>query len=331
MIKVSVCTIAYNHEHYLPQAIEGVLAQKRNFAIEMIIGEDCSTDNTREILRDYERRYPDIIKPIYHEKNVGSANNSYACLAACTGEYIAALEGDDFWTDDHKLQKQVDFLDSHPDYAICAHNLLIVDGNGVSTNELVNSEPPFDTFTAEELALANVLPTASCLYRNNFTAGPHPTGFPAWFVKSPIGDYCLHMLAARFGKIKYLPEVMGAYRVHGGGAWSLKNVVSRNAMLFDTLHILKQEFSGVIRSRLSQQQSFNLSEIADHSQATPNFNLTDFLAARKEAVLELVADDFMPFMQTHFSQQRAVRSAEYKYGQRMLKPARWLVDKMRKK
>ena len=177
-------------------------------------------------------------------------------------------DGDDFWTDSLKLQKQIAFLESHTDYAICTHNLMIVDDAGHSTNELVNAGTVLDTLNDEELAIANVLPTASCVYRNNFTSGPSPTGYPKWFVKSPIGDYCLHMLAARFGKIKYLPEVMGAYRVHGGGAWSLKNVVARNTMLFDALHLLKQEFTGTIRSRLSEQQLVNLSEIADHGPST---------------------------------------------------------------
>lgn len=333
MIKVSVCTITYNHGHYLAQAIESVMMQKRDFALEMIIGEDCSTDNTREILRDYAARYPDVIKPIYHEKNVGSANNSFACLTACTGQYIAALEGDDYWSDPLKLQKQIDFLDSHLDYAISAHNVVIVGGEGESAanTKLYYTEPPFDSYTVEELSKGNVLPTAACVYRNNFTSGPTPTGFPEWFKQAKIGDFCLHMLAARFGKIKYFPEVMGAYRVHQGGVWSVQNEVMRNAALFDTIQLLKPEFSGKARQGLNEYQLHSLSEISDQGRLVPGFNLADILVPRQDAVLALIKEEYISFMQGHFAKQQVARSAEYRYGEQLLRPFRWLVEKMRKK
>ena len=116
---VSVRMSTYNHEKFIAQAIEGVLMQKTNFLFELIIGEDCSTDRTREIVVDYANRYPEIIKPILHEKNVGSKLNGRACKAACRGKYIAICEGDDYWIDPLKLQKQVDFMESHPECSFC--------------------------------------------------------------------------------------------------------------------------------------------------------------------------------------------------------------------
>lgn len=106
---VSVKTITYNHEKFIAQCIEGIMMQKTNFAFEYIIGEDCSTDSTMEIVQEYARRYPDVIRIITAEKNVGAVENDNRTDRACRGKYVAFCEGDDFWTDPYKLQKQVDF------------------------------------------------------------------------------------------------------------------------------------------------------------------------------------------------------------------------------
>src|SRR5579864_5088925 len=118
-MKVSVMMITYNHERFIAQALESVLAQRVNFDYEIVIGEDCSTDRTREILLEFCRRYPKRIVPLLKDKNVGAMRNVEATLAACRGQYLALLEGDDYWTCEDKLQRQIDFLDEHPDYAIC--------------------------------------------------------------------------------------------------------------------------------------------------------------------------------------------------------------------
>ena len=329
--KVSVFMMTYNHAPYIAQALDSALAQQTNFPFEIIIGEDCSTDGTRAIVTDYVQRYPVRIRALLHETNVGASRNQVHVLEACTGEYIALLEGDDFWIDPHKLQKQVDFLDGNPDYAISAHNVTIVGGDGqpTATKKQYYAEAPFDTYTLEELSKSNVLPTASCVYRNHFTAGPAPTGVPEWLNQSKIGDFCLHMLTARFGKIKYFHEAMGAYRVHHGGIWSVQNEVMRNAVLFDTIQLMKHEFGGEARQGLNKYQLHSLSEIADQGQSVPGFNLADMLLPRQEAVLALIKEDYMPFMHAHFTQQQAVHSAEYRYGKQLLGPVRWVLAKAR--
>ena len=128
-MKVSVLTITYNHEKYIAQAIESVLIQEVNFDYELVIGEDCSTDKTREIVIDYQRKYPHKIRLLLNEKNLGMHRNFAQTYHACRGQYIAVLEGDDFWTSPHKLQKQVDFLDNNPDFAICFHNMQVINAN----------------------------------------------------------------------------------------------------------------------------------------------------------------------------------------------------------
>ena len=118
---VSVFMMAYNHEKYISEAIDGVLMQKTNFDFDIVIGEDCSTDNTRQIVLDYQQQYPGKVKLLLHEKNIGAMANQMAVFNACKGKYIAMCEGDDYWTDPYKLQKQVDFLEANEDYSICSH------------------------------------------------------------------------------------------------------------------------------------------------------------------------------------------------------------------
>ena len=112
---VSVKMITYNHAPYIARAIEGVLQQKTNFPFELVIGEDCSTDGTREIVFEYQRKYPKLIRVVASEKNLGAAANSRQTTKVCRGKYLAFCEGDDFWHDPSKLQKQVDYLESHPE------------------------------------------------------------------------------------------------------------------------------------------------------------------------------------------------------------------------
>ena len=118
---LSVVTLTYNHEPYIAQCIEGVLAQKTSFPIEYIIADDCSTDGTRAICEEYAKNNPDIIRLISSSANVGAVENEQRAFLAAKGKYIATCEGDDYWTDPLKLQKQVDFLESHPEYSVCFH------------------------------------------------------------------------------------------------------------------------------------------------------------------------------------------------------------------
>ena len=118
---VSIVCITYNHEAFIAKALEGFISQKTDFPFEAIIAEDCSSDNTRKIIKDYTLKFPHIIKPIYREKNIGALPNYYDALSKVKGQYVAICDGDDYWTDEYKLKKQVEFLDDHPDYAMCCH------------------------------------------------------------------------------------------------------------------------------------------------------------------------------------------------------------------
>ena len=132
-IMVSVCMIAYNHERFIRQALDSVLNQKTNFKYEIIIHDDASPDNTADIIREYEKKYPNIIKAIYQKENQFSKNGGILqnyIYPSVRGKYIAFCECDDFWIDEYKLQKQVDFLEKHPDIFSVAHRYEVVDVNG---------------------------------------------------------------------------------------------------------------------------------------------------------------------------------------------------------
>ncbi len=209
---LSVCLITYNHEKYIAQAIESVLMQKVNFSMEFIIAEDRSPDSTREIIRKYAAQNPEI-KLILQEKNVGAARNFMDLINAAKGKYVAYLEGDDFWTDSLKLQKQVDFLENNPNFAICFHAVNVVLENDPQKSYISNRDQK-EVTDFDDLAFGNYIHTLSCVYRNGLFGD-----FPDWYAAMEIGDYPLHLLNAQHGKIKFLADVMATYRIRDESTW----------------------------------------------------------------------------------------------------------------
>ena len=217
---VSVVMLAYRHEHYIAQAIESVLGQKASFGIELIIGEDGSPDETLEICRRYERLNPDRMTVISTGENVsrGTSCNFYRTCLRCRGKYVAMCEGDDYWTDPDKLQKQVDFMESNPDCAVCFHPVIehwedgsLPDSVYPADSMRFSSCPP----TLHELLRVNYMHTNSVMYRWNVD-GRLFDDFP---LRELPGDWKLNLLHAQHGRIGFLPDVMAVYRRHSGGLW----------------------------------------------------------------------------------------------------------------
>lgn len=215
--RVSVLTITYNHGAYIAECIRGFLAQRTNFDVEMVIGEDCSRDDTREVCRRLQAEAPERLRLLLPDANVGRFANFRAVLAACRGEFIALLEGDDVWTAPDKLQRQVDLLDAHREWSGCFHN--------VSIETIGGTEPPRPFFPAEEktvfgpedLVSRNFIPTCSCVFRNR-----SPLGLPAWYydeARNPYSDWILHAINMRHGGYGYIHETMAVHRRHSGGVW----------------------------------------------------------------------------------------------------------------
>jgi len=208
--------ITYNHEKFIAQAIESVMMQEAGFGYELVIGEDCSTDRTREICIDYQRRFPNRIRLLLPEKNLGMMHNFVQTLNVCTGQYVALLEGDDYWTTPHKLQKQADFLDAHSDYALCfARTVTLDEGRGHEPYYLPPPHRQKDTYTVEDLLQGNMIGTCAVMLRNGLV-----DSFPDWYFQSRVGDWPLYIMAAQHGKVGYIHELMATYRIHAKGVHS---------------------------------------------------------------------------------------------------------------
>jgi glycosyltransferase involved in cell wall biosynthesis len=214
-MKVPALILTYNHERFIRQALESALAQEVDFAYEIVVSEDRSTDRTRSIVEEYALRFPQTIRLILSEHNLRSNEVVARGFRAAEGEYIALLDGDDYWTSPRKLAKQVAFLDSHPDCAICFHNAEV---RGDAGREPWLWTPPghprISTF--EDIWMGNFIATASTMYRNGLI-GEIPAWYPPMF---PITDWPLHILHAERGSIGYIDEVMSVYRYHEGGQYS---------------------------------------------------------------------------------------------------------------
>ncbi len=208
--KVSVVMITYNHGKYIETAIKGVLAQKCNFDFELIIGDDCSTDGTTNVIIDFYKKYPHIITPNIHKENLGPHANFKSTYKKATAEYIAICEGDDYWTDALKLQKQIDFLEANSDFVMCSHAVETTFEGGVEeTNPFVE---PIEKATFYDLLESHTLPTLSLVFRNGII-----NEFPEWLENVLCGDAALELILAHHGKNYHINEVMGIHLKHPGG------------------------------------------------------------------------------------------------------------------
>ncbi|MFF2755773.1 glycosyltransferase [Psychrobacillus sp. NPDC058041] len=191
--------------------------QKTNFDYEILIGEDCSTDNTRLIVEEYVQKYPEKIRIITSENNVGAKVNSKRVFNASKGKYIADCEGDDYWIDPYKLQKQVDYLEGNSECTLCFHNAYIQnvrkDNSVYLKNTLINKANPNyrganSNYNTGELALLGFIPTASYIYPKHIMESP-----PKWYEYAIVGDNAMKLIASSKGYAHYLDEVMSVYRV----------------------------------------------------------------------------------------------------------------------
>lgn len=266
---ISILMITFNQEKFIAQAIESALMQHANFKYEIVIGEDCSTDRTRDIVLEYQEKYADRIKLLLQSENVGMHKNFVDTYYACKGKYIALLEGDDYWTDPNKLQKQVDFLENNPDFAICFHNMWIIDEDKPHLIRESNIKQKEIT-DINTLARGNYIYTASCVFRNNFII------LPDWFYQCPVGDYPLHLLNAQYGKIKFINEIMGVYRVHKGGAWENTNLSYRLEKWAEMIEILKSKFDSKVNEILNNSLHKSYFELAGYYLKNGNFEKNKF-------------------------------------------------------
>ena len=215
-IKVSVGIITYNHEQYIADAIEGALYQETDFEYEIIIGDDCSTDETARIVAEYKDKYPDKIRLVPHVSNLGPRKNFESIIDACRGDYIASLDGDDYWHDPKKLQRQCDCLDANFELSACFHPSLYAYQTGMESQCIY---PP-DRKTAYgivDILHENCVSSNTLMFRSSGFRG-----FPAWMHENNDfpGDLFILFSCLQNGEIGYIDECMAVYRVHDQGLWS---------------------------------------------------------------------------------------------------------------
>lgn len=253
-IAVSVICVTYNHEKYIREALDSILMQKTNFEFEILIGEDCSTDGTRDILKEYEKKYPQRFRMYYREKNLGATKNEYELFMDARGKYIAALELDDIWTDSLKLQKQYDFLESHEEYIGVAHDFDIIDKTGqviVNSDNQKIKEYFNEKFTLNDfLENGFIFQTGTHFYRNIFQDGSDYSII--YTADRLIRDKTILSLLLFRGDFYILPDTMSAYRrFFETGAQNGRNLTNSNLELdlFTKAHhveMLSRYFKGKI-------------------------------------------------------------------------------------
>lgn len=219
-IAVSIICNAYNHEKYIRDALDGFVSQQTSFPFEVLVHDDASTDSTADIIREYEKKYPDLIKPIYQTENQYSKHDGGIKKLQgdrAKGKYIALCEGDDYWTDPLKLQKQYDFMEQHPDYTLCGCS---TEWLNMLTGKVENkSRTPVDVdVTLEEFAdpkNGRPFPTVSFFMPSEIWKDLPYFGFP-------VGDIPLTLYAATKGKVRMLADTMCVYRWYAEGSWTAR-------------------------------------------------------------------------------------------------------------
>ena len=217
----AVWVVTYNQRDFISQTIESIVQQKTNFRFKVYIGDDCSTDGTREICIKYKALYPELIELVFNSVN-HMQQNSMNVYNACFGsgaKYTAMCEGDDYWADPNKLQTQVDFLEAHPEFSGCFHNTEErYEQDKSKSSFLYCNFPSARAISFNDLCYANIIPTCSVVFRNNLF-----DKFPERYFKLRLGDWTLHLLNAQFGDFWYIPRIMAVHRLHNKSTWMLQD------------------------------------------------------------------------------------------------------------
>lgn len=251
--KVSILMITYNHEAYIKEAITSVMSQKTNFDYELIIGEDCSTDKTREIVEEYSKKYPEVIKVICGSYNVGAQENFKRISNMARGDYIALIEGDDYWIDEFKLEKQINFMDEHTDvYAIAHRAKIILDKSATEFQKMQWQEDVAPLriegyINLKSLLKFNILiPTASLVIRRKVL-----DELPLWLENIPMGDLYIQIKSRLLGNLYLIPDVMSAYRITSNGTMATTNYEKiKIGIIYLLENFLKQELTDFQKKEL---------------------------------------------------------------------------------
>ena len=286
---VSVCIVTYQHERFIRSCLDSVLMQVTSFPVEIIVGEDESTDGTRAICVEYARKHPDRIRLFLRSRTRSilvvdgqtKILSALWCNMSARGKYVAFLEGDDYWIDPSKLQKQVDLLESRPDVSLCCHRVIMGTDPKAPDAVVYPGEARLLIHTLEHVVIENWIPTGSVVLRREIAQD-----YPEWTRGIAFGDWPMQVNAAKKGNIAFLDEVMGFYRQHAGGTWSGLGNIRR---LQDTLkfyrmlrgQIPRRLWNTAVRPRVAKLKMRLSAEFVTQG---------DFAGARREAWESLRTD-----------------------------------------
>jgi glycosyltransferase involved in cell wall biosynthesis len=260
-MKISAVVNAYNHEKYITQCLEGVLSQKGDFQLEVIVGDDCSTDQTPRIIEEFKKRYPEIIHVLPVDKNLGISKNLKRCLEACSGEYIAICEGDDYWTDQEKLQKQLEFLERRLDCSMCFSALMLYyEDKNVTIPHPAQSALQRDFLSMEDLIGNNYIGNFSCCMYRTEVIRKLPQSI--YELEINTDDWIVGMACSQFGMVGFLQEKMSVYRIHSGGYWSGRDIFEQLDFICKHLDVSNRFFAYKYDELFQQRKKVFEEEVA---------------------------------------------------------------------
>ena len=228
--KVSVLVTTYNHQEYIAEALNSVLMQEHDYTYEIIIADDCSTDTTIQIVHEFQNQYPEVIRVLNTSMNMGITRNYKRGFKECAGEYVAVLEGDDYWISRHRIRTMVEFLDGNKG-CVLAFNRYIVSNMSQKYIQPWPINEPFQLITVSDLIKNNFIGNFStCVYRNDLIKSLDDSLYDM-----KVYDWMFNIAVSHHGLIGYIPEVMSVYRQHGAGAWTQKSEVDK---IRDTLNCI---------------------------------------------------------------------------------------------
>lgn len=255
---VSICCVTYNQEKFIRDAIEGFLIQKTDFPIEILIHDDASTDSTAEIVHKCQAEHPNQVRAVYQTENQFSKGRRISPILypLARGKYIALCEGDDYWTDPLKLQKQVDFMESHPECSICCHKVQIKYEGNEEKNHLFPDLVGDQVFTREEIYQKYISATCSVMFRRE-----RIDDLVHYLEGFKVGDVPLYSFYLQFGKFGFIDQVMGTYRKNDQSYWHPHYQDYRFPVLFDTFTKIKSRLRIHDAPALNAQISYYADEL----------------------------------------------------------------------
>jgi len=313
---VSVSVVTYQHAGFIRQCLDGILMQETDFDYEIVVGEDESMDGTRDICIRYAEEHPDKIRLFLRDRTLSQLvdeNGAFVCRfngwwsrMSCRGRFIAVCEGDDYWTDPSKMQKQVECLERNPESVLCFHPVKIL-RDGELVEDFITTPPEACVTTIMHLTRRNYMHTPSVMFRNLVHAEDYEC-----LLRLPVGDWPLWLKLARYGNIRVLPDCMAVYRIHPNALWSGRSAEEKNAAIEECIRQMLPDFHDAVRAGLLQHYEVLTWALAESALCGGRVDDSlRYLTHLCELVPTSVAERYR---QLHSTERMLRQSQSYRFG-----------------